>query len=157
MKRSEPDNAGVIAPPPVIYLPPLAAGLVLHFTFPLPFLPLGWVQLAIGPPIIGIAGLLALSSVWAMEKMGTAVSPNEPTTDIVTQGPFRFCRNPMYLALTIVYVGIALSVNALWVLVLVPVALVVISLGVIKREERYLERKFGEEYLGYKARVRRWL
>jgi protein-S-isoprenylcysteine O-methyltransferase Ste14 len=63
----------------------------------------------------------------------------------------------MYLALTVLYIGIATSVNALWAMVLLPVALVALSLGVINREERYLERKFGQEYLRYKARVRRWL
>ena len=72
-------------------------------------------------------------------------------------GPFRFSRNPMYLALTGLYLGIAVSVNALWVIVLLPVALVSITIGVIAREESYLERKFGTEYTSYRSTVRRWL
>ena len=79
------------------------------------------------------------------------------TTAVVRHGPFRFSRNPMYLSLTGLYVGIAVSVNALWVTVLLPVALVSIMVGVIAREESYLERKFGTEYTRYKTTVRRWL
>jgi protein-S-isoprenylcysteine O-methyltransferase Ste14 len=72
-------------------------------------------------------------------------------------GPFRFSRNPQYLSVNIIYTGIAISFNALWPIVFLPVVLVIMREGVIKREERYLERKFGEEYLSYKARVRRWI
>ena len=150
------DKAGVIAPPPVIYLPVLGAGLGLHFAFPLPFLPDLWLQLAIGLPIMGIAGILAASAIRALRRAGT--TPGfKPTTAIVVGGPFKFSRNPMYLALTVVYIGIAIAVNSLWAIILLPVPLVVISLGVINREERYLERKFGQDYTRYKARVRRWL
>ena len=76
---------------------------------------------------------------------------------MVTQGPFRYTRNPAYLSMTIIYTGISSLVNALWAILLLPVALLVIQRGVIEREERYLERKFGEEYIRYKAQVRRWI
>ena len=92
-----------------------------------------------------------------MSQAGTSLRTSDPTTAIVVQGPFRFSRNPIYLAATVLYLGVAAAVNALWAIVLLPVVLAVISLGVIDREERYLERKFGEEYLRYKASVRRWL
>jgi protein-S-isoprenylcysteine O-methyltransferase Ste14 len=75
----------------------------------------------------------------------------------VTDGPFRYTRNPIYVALTLFYLGIGVVLNALWVLLLIVPLIVVMQLGVITREERYLERKFGDEYLRYKARVRRWL
>ena len=76
---------------------------------------------------------------------------------MVTQGPFQYTRNPAYLSMTIIYTGISSLVNALWAILLLPVALLVIQRGVIEREERYLERKFGEEYIRYKAQVRRWI
>jgi protein-S-isoprenylcysteine O-methyltransferase Ste14 len=76
---------------------------------------------------------------------------------MVTQGPFQYTRNPAYLSMTMIYTGISSLANALWAILLLPVALQVIQRGVIEREERYLERKFGEEYLRYKARVRRWI
>ena len=72
-------------------------------------------------------------------------------------GPFRFSRNPQYVSVNIIYVGIAISFNALWPIAFLPVVLLIMTEGVIKREERYLERKFGAEYLSYKARVRRWI
>ena len=92
-----------------------------------------------------------------MRGAGTAVSAYKSTTSMVTGGSFQFSRNPMYLSLTMLYVGIAIVLKALWPLMLLPITLVGITLGVIKPEERYLERKFGQEYLSYKARVRRWL
>jgi protein-S-isoprenylcysteine O-methyltransferase Ste14 len=73
------------------------------------------------------------------------------------EGPFRHTRNPGYLSLTMIYAGLASLANALWAILLLPAALLVIQRGVIEREERYLERRFGEEYLRYKARVRRWI
>ena len=72
-------------------------------------------------------------------------------------GPLRLTRNPFYLSLTLLYTGMALMVNSLWTILLLPGALIVIRYGVINREERFLEQKFGEQYLGYKAKVRRWM
>jgi protein-S-isoprenylcysteine O-methyltransferase Ste14 len=91
-----------------------------------------------------------------MREAGTNVSISEPTTRIVTHGPFRVSRNPLYLASTLGIMGVATVVNTLWIVLLVPIQIAIISLQ-IKREERYLERKFPEEYPRYKARVRRWL
>ena len=73
------------------------------------------------------------------------------------RGPFRYTRNPGYLSMAMIYAGIAARANALWAILVLPVALLVIQRGVIEREERYLERKFGEEYLRYKTTVRRWI
>ena len=87
----------------------------------------------------------------------TSVNPNRQTTVLLTEGPFRLSRNPMYLGMVVQYVGLALLFNSLWAIVLLPLALVVVHLTVIKREEWYLEQKFGEEYRAYKARVQRWL
>ena len=95
--------------------------------------------------------------IWALRRADTPISPHEPTTRLVTEGPFRYTRNPDYLSATIIYAGVASLANALWAILLLPIVLVVTQRGVIEGEELYLERKFGEEYLRYKARVRRWI
>ncbi len=92
-----------------------------------------------------------------MERAGTNVNPREPTTALVVSGPFRFSRNPLYVALTLMYAGLAVVANAFWVLVLLVPVLLVLHSGVVRREERYLEAKFGEAYRQYRARVRRYL
>ncbi|MCH7817451.1 MAG: isoprenylcysteine carboxylmethyltransferase family protein [Proteobacteria bacterium] len=97
---------------------------------------------------------------WAVrtKRKGHASLPtNEPTGAIITQGPYRFSRNPIYLATLLLQVGIGIWVNILWFLGLGIVSALLLWRGVVSREERYLERKFGEEYLSYKGRVRRWL
>jgi protein-S-isoprenylcysteine O-methyltransferase Ste14 len=91
-----------------------------------------------------------------MWEAGTNVSFNKPTTRVVTHGPYRISRNPMYLASALGIMGVAAIVNTLWIVLLVPMQIAIISLQ-IKREERYLRREFPEEYPRYKARVRRWL
>ena len=154
---SAPDNANVRFFPPLAYAVPMAVGLGLHFALSDRFIPQGWLQLAVGLPLMAASGLLAAWASMTMRRAGTTVDVFKSTTAVVARGPFRFSRNPMYLSLTGLYLGIAVSVNALWVLVLLPVALVSITIGVIAREESYLERKFGAEYISYKSAVRRWL
>src|SRR5215203_1383114 len=155
MPSDEQDKAGVAAPPPLIYLGPLIFGLLLNRRFPIPFLPrriarsLGWPLLSGGLLLIGWFG-------WTMRRAGTPASPYKPVSHMVTEGPFHYTRNPGYLAMTMIYTGIVSLANALWAILLLPVVLLGIQRGVIEREERYLERKFGEEYLRYKAQVRRW-
>ena len=92
-----------------------------------------------------------------IEKAGTPIRTDRPVPRLVTDGPFRFTRNPGYLGLAMLYAGIALLRNSLWAILLLPVVVYVIQREVIGREERYLERTFGEEYLAYKTRVRRWV
>lgn len=153
---SDQDTAGVIAPPPLIYLVPLAVGLVLHFLFPIRFMPQGAGYL-LGGLLIAIALVISVSAERMMRKAHTSVKPTVPTTALVVTGPFRFTRNPLYLGLTLFYAGIAILAQAVWALVLLPVVLVVVQRGVIEREERYLEQRFGAEYTRYKRSVRRWL
>ena len=92
-----------------------------------------------------------------MRRAGTSERTSVPTTALVTTGPFRFSRNPLYVALTLAYLGIAVAAQSLWALALLIVVLIVMQQGVIGREERYLERPFGADYLRYKERVRRWI
>ena len=159
MKENSQDNAGIIAPPPLIYLGALIIGLLLHRKFPVPMFPrmAGGTRILLGGAMIAFAVTLARSALRTMRQAGTNINPTQPTTAIVVEGPFRLTRNPLYLALTVFYAGIATLINAFWVLLLLPVVLLLINRGVIDREEQYLARKFGEQYLHYKEQVRRWL
>ncbi len=156
MPSDEQDKAGVVAPPPLIYLGALLFGLLLNRGFPLGFLPRS-MRRGLGWPLLGGGVLLLGWFEWAMRQADTPTSPYKPVEHIATEGPFRYTRNPGYLAMALIYAAIASLANALWAILLLPGALLVIQRGVIEREERYLERKFGEEYLRYKSRVRRWI
>ena len=150
------DNAGVVAPPPLVYLAGLAAGFGLEALLPGTSVP-GAIRWIVGGVLV-VAGVALLASFnTAFARKGTVVEPWKPTTAIVTTGPYRLTRNPAYLGMALVYIGIALLAGALWVLVPLPVVLAVVDRAVIAREERYLERKFGREYLDYKRGVRRWI
>jgi protein-S-isoprenylcysteine O-methyltransferase Ste14 len=114
---------------------------------------LTWPALA----LIAAGVALALSAVLTFRGAGTHVNPRKPATTVVAHGPFRFTRNPMYVAMATVYLGVTALVNSLWPLLLFPPAVWIVGRYMIAREEAYLERKFGHAYLDYKAKVRRWL
>jgi protein-S-isoprenylcysteine O-methyltransferase Ste14 len=156
MPSDEQDKAGVVAPPPLIYLGALIFGLLLNRRFPTGFLP-RWTARSLGWPLLGRGALLLGWFERAMRQADTPTSPYKPVEHIATEGPFRYTRNPGYLSMAMIYTGIASLANALWPVLLLPAALLVIQRGVIEREESYLERKFGKEYLDYKAQVRRWI
>jgi protein-S-isoprenylcysteine O-methyltransferase Ste14 len=147
-------TAGVIAPPPVIYLAFLGLGFAFEWLMPGGELP-GWVRL-IGAAVIvaGVALLISFES--AFKRVGTDANPYRPSTALATGGPYRYSRNPAYLGMAITYVGITLAAAAPWALVMLAPAMLVIQYGVIAREERYLERLFGDDYLNYKRTTRRW-
>jgi protein-S-isoprenylcysteine O-methyltransferase Ste14 len=153
------DSSGVRFPPPGIYLIGLLAGFALEQFWPLRIVP---TRIAFGAQVAG-AFLIAIGlalSIWAVlvfRAVGTSPIPTRASTAVASGGPYRFTRNPMYLGLGLVSAGVAGLANALWPLLLVPLVLAVVQRLVICREERYLEHKFGESYLAYKAQVRRWL
>ena len=153
------DNPGVIAPPPIIYTVSLALGLLLQRLVPLKYLPRTFrgVGITIGSTCVSIALTVGQSGFRQMRTANTNINPTQPATTIVTEGPFRFTRNPLYLSMTLLYIGIMFLVNSLWLMLILPAVLSLMYFGVIAREERYLERKFGTQYLAYKQRVRRWL
>lgn len=154
--RDERDNPGIKLPPPLIYLLPLVLGVILDTRAHVPFLPRG-VARTLGWPLLG--GGVALNG-WFLRTIRQADVPlrtDKPVPRLTIEGPFRYTRNPSYLALAMIYAGIAVLRNSLWAIVLLPLAVSVIQREVIEREERYLERAFGEEYLAYKRRVRRWV
>jgi protein-S-isoprenylcysteine O-methyltransferase Ste14 len=150
------DAPGVIAPPPFIFLAGLAVGFGLEVLLPGTSIPdaLAWI---LGGALVLVGLALLGSFVGAFRREHTPVDPYSATTAIVTDGPYRFTRNPGYLGMALVYIGIAVLSQALWMLLPLPVALAIVDRGVIEREERYLEGKFGQEYVDYKRRVRRWV
>jgi protein-S-isoprenylcysteine O-methyltransferase Ste14 len=142
--------------PPVVYLCSIGVGLLVHLFWPLQLLPAS-ISVPIGVTLVLVAGALFISSVRSFRKAGTPVPGNRPTAIIVRAGPYRFSRNPIYLAFTLFQVGLAAWVNSLGVLVTLLPALALMVLVVVPREERYLEARFPSEYLPYKREVRRWL
>jgi protein-S-isoprenylcysteine O-methyltransferase Ste14 len=156
VSSGESDRPNVLAPPPLLFCGALALGLAVHLTFPVPLLPgrpAGW----LGVLLILTSIPIGVSALRALVRAKTAIDPRKPTTAIVTEGVFRFSRNPIYLSLLLLYLALASLINSLWILLCALPAIVVLQRGVVEREERYLERRFGEKYLGYKNRVRRWI
>ena len=150
------DSANVIAPPPLIYLSGVGLGFVLEALLPSASLP-GWLRWGIGGAVLLVGIALARAFVRSLMGGGTTVSPYSASSALVTSGPYRFSRNPGYLGMALAFAGISLMSSAVWSLVALVPTLAVIDLGVIRREERYLERTFGGEYRAYRARTRRWL
>jgi len=154
MTLAHTDTPGVIAPPPLIYLGTLGIGFGLDAVIggasppPAAARPVGAALIVTGVGLLG-------TFVRAFGRAGTPLDPYTPSETIVTEGPYRLTRNPGYLGMTLMYAGIAVVSNAPWALVPLPIAIAVIDRGVIAREERYLERKFGARYTDYKRRVRR--
>src|SRR5215218_6526839 len=148
------DNPGGRVPPPLAYLLTLLLGLVLDRRLHVPFLPHGMARV-LGWPLVG--GGMALCTWFARTMRGadTTLRVDKPVSSLVQNGPFRYSRNPGYLSLAMIYAGIAVLRNALWAILFLPLLLLVTQCELIEREERYLERTFGEEYLPYKRRVRR--
>ncbi len=156
MADEDKDTAGVIALPPLMYAGPLVVGLLINAARPIAVVPRG-LSRVLGLALVGTALAVGATAFAALRHAGTPPDPGEPTTTIVAAGPYRFTRNPIYLSFTLLYAGVTVLANALWAAVLLPAVLIVMRRGVIDREERYLERRFGDEYRHYKARVRRWV
>jgi len=157
MREANPNApvVGVVVPPPLLYAIPLIACLLLHRVRPRPVFPEAIASLA-GPILVAL-GLIAVQAMLAFRRAGTSPRPWKPTTALVTGGPYKISRNPMYLGFTLIYLGVAIWVNSLWPLLALPVILIVMDRGQIAREEAYLERLFGDEFRRYKSRVRRWI
>jgi protein-S-isoprenylcysteine O-methyltransferase Ste14 len=150
------DRPGVPIAPPLLFVLPIVASLVLEWLVPTSFVH-GAFRWILGA-IFLLAGLaLNIGGFVTQKRAGTDPIPFHPSTRIVTRGPYRFSRNPMYIGFAFGTLGIAVLVDSAWMLLAVPIALVLIDRLIITREERYLEGKFGEEYLSYKRRVRRWI
>jgi protein-S-isoprenylcysteine O-methyltransferase Ste14 len=146
------DNPGVRIPPPFIFLSFFLIGVILQRWMPYAFVsvPLGIFFLAAAIAIMG----------WGFATMlraRTAIIPDKPASQLVSSGPFRFTRNPLYVAMILGYLSASVWVGSTPSLLLLPVAILVLQKFVIAREEAYLSRRFGDEYVAYKRRVRRWV
>lgn len=159
MSPQSSDTPGVIVRPPVLFAGGLLAGWLLEWLWPLG--PSGFaVHAAVGS--IGVLLILAAGVVFALaarrfRQAGTNIPTNLPTTALVTKGPYRYSRNPIYIALTLLYAGIAVVAGLWWSLPLLIPVLVILHWGVVLREERFLEKKFGDAYVHYRQRTRRYL
>ena len=156
MSPNQADSPGVRVPPPLVFLGGLGIGLALSTWAPTEYLG-RTIARPLGGVLIGLGVLLALSAFRAFFQARTNIRPDRPSSALVRTGPYRFTRNPMYLSLTIVYVGVAVMMQSLWSLLLLPLVVFLIRTKVIAREEAYMERRFGAEYLRYKSEVRRWI
>jgi protein-S-isoprenylcysteine O-methyltransferase Ste14 len=151
------DHPGVIAMPPFLYLGMFLAAVVAQWLVPLRIFPTTAVAVTLGLTLAVVAIAVARWGRRTMTAAGTNVRPTRPATTVVTSGPFRYSRNPLYVALTLLYVGLITAVNTWWGVVLLVPLLVTMHFGVVRREERYLDRKFGDSYRAYRARVRRYV
>ena len=151
-----PDTPQVLVLPPILVGAALLLGIGINWIHPIPILPLVPGRI-IGVIIFVLSGVLAHFAQTAMHRAGTNIRPDRPALALVTDGPFRFTRNPLYVAALGVYLGIALFVNGLVPVLLVIPVFCLLHWGVVLREERYMERKFGELFRAYRSRVRRWL
>lgn len=152
------DHAGVLAPPPLIYLAFLLVGFGISRLIDEPSLGLA-VEWRRGLAFVLVIGGLLLDGIAAgtFRRLGTPPEPWKPTTALATGGLYRFSRNPIYLGFGLTYIGFAVAMDSPIALAMLPPCLIVIDRFVIAREERYLSARFGAEYEAYKGRVRRWL
>ena len=150
-------GTGISVPPPLIFVGGFLIGLALEYVIPLAAPPAP-VRIAVG--LAGLAGFLYFDgrAMRGFGRAGTSVLPfGDRTTTIVTDGPYGVSRNPMYVGMTLLYVGVAVASGVIWALATLPVVLLVIRYYVIAREETYLLEKFGDSYRDYQSRVRRWI
>lgn len=143
--------------PPLVGFALIGIGVGIHFAFPAQIFDETWIQLLVGVPV-AIGGLaIGLIANLGFHRVGTDDSFSKPTAFIVQDGAHKYSRNPMYVGMVLIALGVMLAVNTAWGLLVVPVLILYFQYGVIRNEERYLEQWFGDEYRDYKSHVRRWL
>jgi protein-S-isoprenylcysteine O-methyltransferase Ste14 len=151
------DRSNAVVRPPVALALAFLVGLAVQWLYPLPFLPRDFPSSWVGAAIFASGFVLVAWAFATMRGAGTRVETVEPTTVIVTSGPYRYTRNPIYVGMFIGLVGLTIGFDSLWIAIALLPFYLVIRYGVIAREESYLERKFGDVYRSYKSQVRRWL
>lgn len=152
----DPDTAKIVMFPPALVGGMMVLGFFLDWLHPIPLFSL-WLARSLAGVLMLCSVLLAFSAQRVMSRAGTSVRPDRPTTAVVTDGPYRWTRNPIYIAELGVYLAVALWVNGLAPVILFPVLVVALHWGVVRREEEYLSEKFGEPYRAYLTQVRRWI
>jgi protein-S-isoprenylcysteine O-methyltransferase Ste14 len=153
-----PDVAGVIALPPFIFIGFLVAATILEAIIPLRLLAAhAIIRYGAGAVVAACGAVMIALGTRLFVAAGTNIPPSLPTTALVVDGIYARTRNPLYLGMTLVYLGLSVAAGSAWAILLMVPLLWVIQVGVVAREERYLERKFGDAYRAYKGRVRRWV
>ena len=153
------DAANVRLPPPLLPLATVLIGVAIGSRWPLtmPVTDIAAVLFGVGTVLLVATVALAAWAVHVMRRSGQSELPWTPSTSIVRAGPYRFTRNPMYLAMVVSCVAFAFLLQNAWILILTPLCAWLLLVIAIVPEERYLEAKFGDAYLGYQRSVRRWL
>jgi protein-S-isoprenylcysteine O-methyltransferase Ste14 len=152
---TSPEIPGVAILPPVLYGGSFLAVLLLHWIWPLKIVrqPIAfWLGLVLSVSALSLGA-------WGRRTMhgaSTNISPLKPAVSLVTSGPFRFSRNPLYVAITLLYVGFTMLLNSWWGVIMLAPVLMALHWGVVQREEQYLQLKFGEQYTEFRSRVRRY-
>jgi len=149
-------DPGVRVPAPIIHAAFLGLGLVLHATDRWPLMDPG-IATWIGVAVVACVSAISLQSAYQFARAGTSMLPNSPSRHLITVGPYRYSRNPIYLSLLLIHLGIGIWINSGWVLCSALPCLPILDRWLIGREERYLAQRFGAEYRRYAARVRRWI
>jgi protein-S-isoprenylcysteine O-methyltransferase Ste14 len=158
MPESRNDKANIIASPPLLYLCCSAVGVGANFLVPLPLLGfLGAYRLILGLFLFILSSLLFIWSIFLFRSFKTPNDPGKPTLCIITSGPFRFTRNPIYLAFIILHFGFSITIDSVWLFLMAPILFLLFHFGIVLREEAYLTTKFGSEYSQYLKKTRRWL
>jgi protein-S-isoprenylcysteine O-methyltransferase Ste14 len=153
-------TSGVVIRPPLLFLGAILAGFGMDHLLPISLaLPTegAFVHRLIPGTLVLLGFALFIAGMRNFSRAGTPVPTNQPTSALVTTGVHAWTRNPIYLGMLILYLGIGVAVRSPWMLALIVPVIVTLRYGVIAREERYLAAQFGDEYQGYKARVRRWI
>ena len=152
------DHPNVSIPPPLIFFALLSIASVLEYWFSIDYQkgPLV-LRAAIALILFMFSGYLALNAFTALKKRGTFVDPSKPSTQIVDEGPFRFSRNPMYLSLVVFLIALAVLFLSIWFFLSAVVLWLLLDRLAVTPEEAYLTQKFGDRYVEYKSRVRRWI
>ena len=157
MAHSE-DRARVRIPPPLVFLSCLALFGTLEYFLPIDVMfSRTWPTYALAALVFVLSGYLALHALLVLKGHGTHVDTSSPSIQIVTSGPFRFSRNPMYLSLVLLGLGLAVLLTSVWLLLGSAVVLILLDRLAIRPEEAYLAEKFGQVYAAYSAKVRRWI
>jgi protein-S-isoprenylcysteine O-methyltransferase Ste14 len=156
MSDTSSDAPNVRVIPPLVYLAGLAIGFLANAWMPVKFIPdpVAWV---LGGAFIACGAVLAGSALMKFKGVRTTVRPDRPASTLVIAGPYNITRNPMYLGLAVVYLGIAIVGQSVWALILLPVVLTIIQRRAIEPEEAFLKRRFGADYISYTTKVRRWI
>ena len=152
------DNAGIRIPPPLFFLACLGIGLLLEYLTPIHLVSVSiFPRVIIGGTFILVSIYFALGGFVVLINNKTPFDTAKSTIKIVQEGPYRISRNPLYLSLLLLLFGISVLIVSFWLLFTLPILYILFLIKAVKPEEDYLSKKFGEEYIAYSSKVRRWI